>query len=68
MINVGENKIVDDEYLKSELDKAAAEFENVKKVKADGYTFSILAKLSSSRLTPAPSKATTTSASFLTTR
>jgi glutathione synthase/RimK-type ligase-like ATP-grasp enzyme len=35
MINVGENKIVDDEYLKSELDKAAAEFENVKKVKAD---------------------------------
>jgi glutathione synthase/RimK-type ligase-like ATP-grasp enzyme len=35
MINVGENKIVDDEYLKSELDKAAAEFEHVKKVKAD---------------------------------
>jgi len=35
MINVGENKIVDDEYLKSELDKAAAEFEKVKKVKAD---------------------------------
>ena len=35
MINVGENKIVDDEILKSELDKAAAEFEHVKKVKAD---------------------------------
>src|SRR3989304_138586 len=35
MINVGENKIVDDEILKSELDKAAAEVEKVKKVKAD---------------------------------
>jgi len=35
MMNVGENKIVDDEILKSELDKAAAEFEKVKKVKAD---------------------------------
>jgi glutathione synthase/RimK-type ligase-like ATP-grasp enzyme len=35
MINVGENKIVDDEYLKSELDKATVAFETVKKVKAD---------------------------------
>jgi glutathione synthase/RimK-type ligase-like ATP-grasp enzyme len=35
MINVGENKIVDDEQLKSELDKAAVAFETVKKVKAD---------------------------------
>jgi glutathione synthase/RimK-type ligase-like ATP-grasp enzyme len=35
MIDVGKNKIVDDEYLKSELDKAAVAFETVKKVKAD---------------------------------
>jgi glutathione synthase/RimK-type ligase-like ATP-grasp enzyme len=35
MINVGKNKTVDDEYLKSELDKAAAAFETVQKVKAD---------------------------------
>jgi glutathione synthase/RimK-type ligase-like ATP-grasp enzyme len=35
MINVGKNKIADDEYLKSELDKAEAVFETVKKVKAD---------------------------------
>jgi glutathione synthase/RimK-type ligase-like ATP-grasp enzyme len=36
MINVGKNKIVDDEHLKSELKKAALAFETVKKVKADG--------------------------------
>jgi glutathione synthase/RimK-type ligase-like ATP-grasp enzyme len=35
MIDVGKNKIVDDEHLKSELDKAAVAFETVKKVKAD---------------------------------
>ena len=35
MINVGKNKIVDDEYLKSELDKATVAFETAKKVKAD---------------------------------
>jgi glutathione synthase/RimK-type ligase-like ATP-grasp enzyme len=35
MINVGKNKIVDGEHLRSELDKAAVAFENVKKVKAD---------------------------------
>jgi glutathione synthase/RimK-type ligase-like ATP-grasp enzyme len=35
MINVGKNKIVDDEHLKSELDKAAAAFKTVTKVKED---------------------------------
>jgi glutathione synthase/RimK-type ligase-like ATP-grasp enzyme len=35
MINLGENKTVDDAELKSELEKAAAAFENVKKVKQD---------------------------------
>jgi glutathione synthase/RimK-type ligase-like ATP-grasp enzyme len=35
MINVGENKKADDDYLKLELQKAEVEFENVKKVKAD---------------------------------
>ena len=35
MINVDKNKIVDDKYLKSELDKATVAFETVKKVKAD---------------------------------
>jgi glutathione synthase/RimK-type ligase-like ATP-grasp enzyme len=35
MVNVGENKIVDDAELKSELEKAAATFENVRKVKQD---------------------------------
>jgi len=35
MINIGENKETDDEYLKSELYKAEAAFETVKKVKAD---------------------------------
>jgi glutathione synthase/RimK-type ligase-like ATP-grasp enzyme len=35
MINVGKNKTVDDEYVKSELDKAEVAFETVKKVKVD---------------------------------
>ena len=35
MVNVGENKTVDDTKLKSELEKAAAEFEKVRKVKQD---------------------------------
>jgi len=35
MVNIGENKIVDDTELKSELEKAAVAFENVKKVKQD---------------------------------
>lgn len=35
MIDVGEDKIVDDEYLKSELDKANLAFERPRKVKAD---------------------------------
>jgi glutathione synthase/RimK-type ligase-like ATP-grasp enzyme len=35
MVNVGENKIVDDAELKSELEKAAAAFEKVRKVKQD---------------------------------
>jgi len=35
MVNVGENKIVDDADLKLELEKATVAFENVKKVKAD---------------------------------
>jgi hypothetical protein len=35
MVNVGENKIVDDAELKSELEKAAVAFENVRKVKQD---------------------------------
>jgi glutathione synthase/RimK-type ligase-like ATP-grasp enzyme len=35
MFNVGENKIVDDTELKSELEKVAAAFENVRKVKQD---------------------------------
>jgi glutathione synthase/RimK-type ligase-like ATP-grasp enzyme len=35
MVNVGENKIVDDAELKSELKKAAAAFEQPRKVKAD---------------------------------
>jgi glutathione synthase/RimK-type ligase-like ATP-grasp enzyme len=35
MINVGQNKNVDDETLKTELDKAAVSFETIKKVKAD---------------------------------
>ena len=35
MINVGKNKTVEDEILKTELDKAAVAFENVKKVKMD---------------------------------
>jgi hypothetical protein len=35
MINVGENKSANEEELKSELEKAAAAFENAKKVKAD---------------------------------
>jgi glutathione synthase/RimK-type ligase-like ATP-grasp enzyme len=35
MVNVGENKIVDDDELKSELEKAAVAFENVRKIKQD---------------------------------
>lgn len=35
MVNVGENKIVDDAELKLELEKAAAAFEKVRKVKQD---------------------------------
>jgi len=35
MVNVGENKIVDDAELKSELEKATVAFENVKKIKQD---------------------------------
>jgi glutathione synthase/RimK-type ligase-like ATP-grasp enzyme len=35
MVNVGENKQVDDAYLKGELDKAAQAFVSVQKVKAD---------------------------------
>lgn len=35
MINVGEDRISDDEYLKAELDKANAAFEKPRKVKAD---------------------------------
>ena len=35
MINVGENKIANEEDLKSELEKAAAAFETARKVKAD---------------------------------
>jgi glutathione synthase/RimK-type ligase-like ATP-grasp enzyme len=35
MINVGKNKTSDDQYVKSELDKAEVAFETVKKVKAD---------------------------------
>jgi hypothetical protein len=35
MVNVGENKIVDDAELKSELEKAAVAFEKVRKVKQD---------------------------------
>jgi glutathione synthase/RimK-type ligase-like ATP-grasp enzyme len=35
MINVGKNKIVDDQHLKSELEKAAVAFKTVTKVKAD---------------------------------
>ena len=35
MVNVGENKQVDDAYLKGELDKAAQAFVTVQKVKAD---------------------------------
>jgi glutathione synthase/RimK-type ligase-like ATP-grasp enzyme len=35
MINVGKNKTADDQYIKSELDKAEVAFETVKKVKAD---------------------------------
>jgi glutathione synthase/RimK-type ligase-like ATP-grasp enzyme len=35
MVNVGENKIVDDAELKSELEKAAVAFENVRKIKQD---------------------------------
>jgi len=35
MINVGKNKTADDQYVKSELDKAEVAFETVKKVKAD---------------------------------
>ena len=35
MVNVGENKIVDDAELKSELEKATVVFENVRKIKQD---------------------------------
>ncbi len=35
MVKIGENKLVDDTELKSELEKAAVAFENVKKVKQD---------------------------------
>jgi len=35
MVNIGENKIVDDAELKSELEKAAVAFENVRKIKQD---------------------------------
>jgi hypothetical protein len=35
MMEVGEDKIAEDEYIKSELDKAAISFEEVKKVKRD---------------------------------
>jgi glutathione synthase/RimK-type ligase-like ATP-grasp enzyme len=35
MVNVGENRIVDDDELKSELEKAAVAFENVRKIKQD---------------------------------
>jgi glutathione synthase/RimK-type ligase-like ATP-grasp enzyme len=35
MINVGKNKTSDDQYVKSELDKAEVAYETVKKVKAD---------------------------------
>ncbi|UCF44827.1 MAG: hypothetical protein JSW44_03390 [Candidatus Bathyarchaeota archaeon] len=35
MVNVGENKIVDDDELKSELEKATMAFENVRKIKQD---------------------------------
>jgi glutathione synthase/RimK-type ligase-like ATP-grasp enzyme len=35
MVNVGENKIVDDAELKSALEKAAVVFENVRKIKQD---------------------------------
>jgi len=35
MLNVGEDKIVDDEYVKSELEKLVLPFEAVKKVKSD---------------------------------
>jgi glutathione synthase/RimK-type ligase-like ATP-grasp enzyme len=35
MVNVGENKTVDDTELQSELEKAAAEFDKVRKVKQD---------------------------------
>jgi len=35
MIDVGENKTVDDTELQSDLEKAAAEFEKVRKVKQD---------------------------------
>jgi len=36
MIDVGENKIVDDEYVKSEIEKLEPSFDAVKKVKGDG--------------------------------
>jgi glutathione synthase/RimK-type ligase-like ATP-grasp enzyme len=35
MVNIGENKIVDDDELKSELEKAAVAFENVRNIKQD---------------------------------
>ena len=35
MINVGENKTADDEYVKSELDKLATSFDVIRRVKAD---------------------------------
>jgi glutathione synthase/RimK-type ligase-like ATP-grasp enzyme len=35
MVNVGENKNIDDAYLKNELDKAAQAFKSVVKIKAD---------------------------------
>ena len=36
MINVGKDKIADDEYVKSEIDKLAIPFDAIKRVKADG--------------------------------
>lgn len=35
MISIGENKVADDEYVKAELEKLAAPFENVKKARDD---------------------------------
>ena len=35
MMNIGQNKTADEEFLKMELDKAAVDFENIKKVKKD---------------------------------